>query len=282
MRISILPTPADSRRAILAWTLFTAGPSVLLAGSAQLLGAQSAFVPTRATELTIVAGLAQRRQLDVTASPLVFGGSGFSGAARLTRPIGSAFDLTPEIVGALQRLGTGTTAAQERVIDGDVHVALERRIAGDEQTALGAIMLGADVGATVTSNLHRYATAASPSALFLMMSAGVGPSASWRARIGPGRALFSLRAPVVALVDHPYSEAKSGSTPVALRTATPGSLRQVDGVAQFTPDFSRRAGITFDYRFALLRYDDVQPLRSATQAFSIGIATQFGAPAERR
>jgi hypothetical protein len=282
MRFSILPTSADYRRPALAWTVLIAGPFVFLHASAQPLNAQSASVPNRPSELTFVAGLAERRQLDVTASPLVFGGSGFSGAARLVRPIGGAFDLTTDIGGALQRLGTGANPAQERVIDGNADVALERRVAGDERTPRGAIILGGDVGVAVTSNLHQYATAAAPSALFLMISAGVGPSATWRARIGPGRASFSLHAPVVGLVDHPYSEAKSGSTPVALRTTTLGSLRQLDGIAQFTPDYTRRAGITFDYRFALLRYDDVQPLRSATQAFSIGIATQFGAPAERR
>src|ERR1041384_3180544 len=90
MRSSTLPMPADSRRLVLAWTVFAAGTSLLLAGSAQRLEAQSAFTPKRASELTIVAGIGQRRQLDVTASPLVFGGAGLNGAARLTRPVGAS------------------------------------------------------------------------------------------------------------------------------------------------------------------------------------------------
>lgn len=284
MRLTALPKAAGRCRA----PLLSLGAAAVLAATARPAAGQSdsasrrTALPSGTTELTINAGLSQRRQLDETASPLVFGGSGFDAAARLTRTIGSSFTLSAEIAGGLDRLGSAETAAHERVVDGDASLSLDRRMFGSEQTARGAVSFGASLAADLTSNLHQYATAASPSAAFLMMSASIGPEAAWRARVGPGRAVVTLRAPVIALVDHPYSEDKAGYTPVSFQTATPTSLRRLDGVVKYTPDRLRRSGLTVDYRFSLLRYDDVQPLRSATQGLSLGIATWLGTPGRER
>jgi hypothetical protein len=283
-----LPTAAGRCRAAL---LVLGAPAVLAAAARPAVGqsdsaarraVSSRASSTSSSELTIDAGLSQRRQRDVTASPLVFDGSGFNAAARLTRPIGESLILSGEIAGGLSRLGSDATAAHERIIDGDASLSIDRRVLGDAATARGSLALGASLAADVSSNLHQYATAASPSAAYLMMSATIGPAAAWRAHVGPGRALVMLRAPLVGLVDHPYSEDKAGYTPVSFQTATPNALRRLDGVVQYTPDRFRRSGFTLDYRFSLLRYDDVQPLRAATQGLSLGLATWLGTPGRER
>ncbi len=84
--------------------------------------------------------------------------------------------------------------------------------------------------------------------------------------------------PVIALVDHPYTALTDRRAGVDFRFATLDGFRGLNGSLAYATDERRRVGLIYAYRFEFLRYDDVQAVRTASQAFSIGLVTRFGAP----
>jgi hypothetical protein len=250
--------------------------AALICGPPSAARAQTDSIARRSGELSVAIGVGQRRQRDVTASPLIFAGTGGDAAARIDQPVGQRLTVTAGLDATWQRMTTASTPARERIVDGNLHAALLQTVAGRERTATGAIALGVDAGVGIVSNVHRYATPTTPTGTFLLVAASVGPAVQWHALIARGAATVELHAPLVGLVDHPYSEAKAGYTPVAIHAVDARSFRALDALVRFAPEAARRMGITADYRASLLRFDDVQPLHAVSQAFSIGIATRFG------
>ncbi|HXT15889.1 MAG TPA: hypothetical protein VN706_09680 [Gemmatimonadaceae bacterium] len=284
MSHSAKPMPAWRRRVAVR---IARVPAVATLAALSMLGslasparAQSDSVTRRPTELTLLVGVSQRRQHDVTASPLVFGGSGFDGAATYARALSRTFAFDAGIAGGTHRLGTAASAARENVIEAGAHVSVLRTVIGVDNAAR-SLSVGLALAGGVISNQHAYATPTETTANFLMASATLGPDVVWRERMRSGVASVEVRTPIAGLVDHPYSEAKVDYTPVAIRTVSFNTLRALDGSITFAPASTRRAGLLVAYRFSLLRFADVQPFEAATQSLSIGFATRFGARGPR-
>jgi hypothetical protein len=54
----------------------------------------------------------------------------------------------------------------------------------------------------------------------------------------------------------------------------------LNGALTYAPAPLGRVGLLFSYRFSILDYRDAQPLRAASQSFSIGLSRYFGAAPE--
>ena len=87
---------------------------------------------------------------------------------------------------------------------------------------------------------------------------------------------FRLSTPVIGLVDHPYSDLKVPNAADDFRAASIGSLRGLTGTVSYAPIDSRRFGLMWTDRVALVRYDDVQPVRAVSQTLTVGLVTRLG------
>jgi hypothetical protein len=157
-----------------------------------------------------------------------------------------------------------------------LHVALLRRIDGAAASAPGfSVGLALDGSGAFTA--HDYGHAGRPISNFVLGSAAIGPAASWKQRIAGGAATIALAAPAVAVVAHSYSVINRPTMGAELRFVTPGLWRGAGGTVTYAPADDRATGLVYRYRFSLLRYDDVQPVRAVTQSVSVGFTMRFGA-----
>jgi hypothetical protein len=60
------------------------------------------------------------------------------------------------------------------------------------------------------------------------------------------------------------------------RFASLDKLRGLNGSLAYSTDQRRRVGLTYTYTFGILRYDDIQAVRTTSQSFSVGLVTRFG------
>jgi hypothetical protein len=244
--------------------------------------AQVEGAPRRNGELAVYAGIAQGEQLNATASPLTFRGRGFDGAVDYRRALrGERFVFAISANGGMRSVttidGSGSSAAaagSERITDGRITASLLRRFGGDS-TGRG-FAAGVAVATDLAVTAHRYADPTRHVSDFLAGFAMIGPSVSWRQPIGGGAARAQISVPLVALADHPYSDLRSDYSPTSVRFAGPGTLRGLSGAVTYAPADRRRAGVVTAYRFSLLDYADVQPLRAVSQSLSVGVVVRFG------
>ena len=233
--------------------------------------------PWRSGELAIFAGIAQSEQLNATASPLTFRGRGYDAAADYRRALdGGRLVLAIAADGGVRQVATNDPAASatERVTQSTVTTTLLRRLTRDTSTRGFSAGLAMAVDFSLTA--HHYTDPSRRVADFLAGFVTLGPAASWRERLGGGSALLQVTTPMAALVDHPYSDTRSGYSPTDIHLTGFRSLRGVSGALTYSPAEHRRVGVVYAYRFSLLDYADVQPLRSASQSLAIGIVTRFG------
>ncbi len=59
-------------------------------------------------------------------------------------------------------------------------------------------------------------------------------------------------------------------------------MRALNGALTYAPASLGRVGLLFSYRFSILDYRDAQPLRTASQSFSIGLTRYLGSLPLRR
>jgi hypothetical protein len=241
------------------------------------LRGQTDRAPWQSGELGIFASVVQSEQLNATASPLTFRGRGYDAAADYRDALdGGRFMLALSADGGVRQVASNESAASatERVTQASLTGALLRQFARDSSARSFGAGIAMDVDFSMTA--HRYADPTRRVADFLAAFMTLGPAASWRERIGGGSALLQVTMPMIALADHPYSDTRSDYSPTDIRVTGLRTLRGINGALTYMPGERRHVGIGYAYRFSLLDYADVQPLRSASQSFAIGIVTRFG------
>ena len=61
-----------------------------------------------------------------------------------------------------------------------------------------------------------------------------------------------------------------------LRPRIPCAAQNGKAISYLPPNRDR-VGLTYTYRFSVMRYSDLQPVRSASQSLSVGAVVRFGA-----
>jgi hypothetical protein len=132
-----------------------------------------------------------------------------------------------------------------------------------------AVGVALAAGATLTS--HHYDDPSRRVADFLLGDATLGPAGAATLAIGHSLARLTLTSPLGAIVDHPYSDVRSAYSSSRVRVESFRAVRGLDGAIIFAPASAGRFGLIYAYRLSLLDYADVQPVRTTTHSFSIGI-----------
>lgn len=226
-------------------------------------------------DLVLSLGATQIEQLDATASPLRFGGQGYDATARYTRSSG-LYTLSASLDGGPSRLSplASPTHITERVTAGELRIAIRRSLA--ESTPAARLSVGADVATMLSVTTHHYDDPTASVSDFVIGSITIGPSVAWRQSIGAGTGTIQFGVPLVGFVDHPYSDTRTATTLIDARFATASTIRGVSASVSYAPALSRRVGVEYAYRLRTLQYADVQPLRSVSQAISVGLVTRLG------
>jgi hypothetical protein len=235
----------------------------------------------RATELRITAGVAMHDRRDLSASPMRFDGRGSDFDIEVTsRANRTRLDVTASGGVRALRASSTVSTATERVTQGDLSLSALRTVA---QRASGATMwLGAALSGSAMLARHAYSDPSHRSSDFVFGLVAVGPAASARATVLGGALEAGLSVPLAGVVDHAYSVVNERDAGTNRRIASPARLRAATASMSFASPASHRVGVAYLYRLALLRYDDVQPIRAMTQSFSIGVVARLGSSGARR
>jgi hypothetical protein len=227
-------------------------------------------------DLAILGGLSRSSRLDATASPLPFAGidrdigvkygRSFAGDA-MVFSLASSFHegrFTPENASSL---------AVEQLTDGEVVGSVLRQIAEPRGSRFA---LGAAATASVSLTRHQYADPTARISDFIIAASTLGPAASWTAPLGGGALEIDLTSPLVGLVDHPYSDTRSGSTLTRIRLVGPATFQRVSGTITYTSPERHGMGLIYVYRCDRLSYADVQPFYAMSHSLSVGITKRLG------
>ena len=246
--------------AAVVWTR-VAGGQVADAGTGQTFAAR--------------VGIAESGRLDQTASPSRFAGRGVEFGVGWSRTF-APFTIAATLGGGARFLSPleGAPSADERLTEGTLDVLLLRRV-NASTPALREFRAGIAffTGASVTE--HTYPTVETLRSDYLFVSASLGPAAAWNHAIAGGTLSADIGVPLVALVDHPYTDIREQRAPVSVRFVSAESYRGVRGGVAFTSSLSRTVGIVYAYRIGLLHFDDEQPVHSVTQSLSVGLVSRL-------
>ncbi|MEO6878898.1 MAG: hypothetical protein ABI205_10480 [Gemmatimonadaceae bacterium] len=228
------------------------------------------------SELSVFAGIGASAQLNAAASPLRFHGRGPDIATEYRRTLRSdRLELSIAASGAARSvMAAELVTATERLTAGRVGASVLRQFACDSSRRV--LGVGVAAGADLSLTNHQYANPSQSTGDYLAAFATLGPAASWRERVGGAEAQLQVSAPLVALVDRPYSALKRNDAPTSVRVASLGSFRGIRGELSYAPAERRRTGIVYAYRFTVAEYADVQPLRTASQSLTVGVVRRFG------
>ena len=179
-----------------------------------------------------------------------------------------------------RRLTPGpVSSAVESLTEDELRLSF-RRAAFTRQPATG-LALGVDATTSMGTTLHHYADPTQSVSDFAIGALTLGPSASWGQRVARGSLSTQFSIPLIGLVNHPYSDSRNVSSRVNPRFATFARLRGAAAGISYATDLSNKIGFEYAYRLRVLRYADVQPMRTLSQMFSVGLVTRLGARAAR-
>ena len=224
----------------------------------------------------VSAGLADGGRIDQTASPLRYAGHGFDIALTWGRTF-APFSIVASLQGDARRLSPldGSGSSSENVTEGKFSVAVLRPNRG---ALLGASDLSAGIGFAAGASVvdHTYANAGKLLSEYLFATATLGPVIAWSRALGGGRLTADAAMPLLAFVDHPYSDIRGKSAPLSFRFASLSNYRELNGGLSFSRPVSRTMGIVYAYHVGVVHFDDDQPVRSVTQRISVGLTTKLG------
>jgi hypothetical protein len=140
----------------------------------------------------------------------------------------------------------------------------------------GGLSLGADIRGTLVLTRHRYADPQNSRATFLVALATIGPAVAYHHDIAGGVAAIRAGVPVAGLVSHPYSGLKSDRRAVEFDATSLASLRAAAIGASYSAFVARATSVRYEYELRFMRYDDIQPVRSASQSLRVGLEHRFG------
>ncbi|HEV8449104.1 MAG TPA: hypothetical protein VGQ44_19890 [Gemmatimonadaceae bacterium] len=225
--------------------------------------------------VSIVAGFADAQRRDVVVSPLTYLGSGYAASAAYDHfGARSAVAVVATWDAQSLRPQSNVNESTERVMQGGLRAAALRTVADAYGWSFSA---GATAGLWGMATEHRYPAPYDSRAGFFAAFAAAGPAAQARRPILGGLAQLEVDAPVFGFSNRAYSETKTGQPLWNVQRVGPRELRALDGALTYAPAPLGRVGLLFSYRFSILDYRDAQPLRSASQSFSIGLSRAFGA-----
>jgi len=247
----------------------------LLVAVARAASAQSdaTFAPVPPHQLTIFAGATQSARLEATASPRTFGGPGISAALDYRGTMGSLWTVGASVGAGYRRLSPldGPKSGTQQLFDGDVRASLMRRLSARSGFSVG---LASTTNYTYTE--HRYPEPTGRVSHFVFGATALGPAVAYSRSVGRGAVGVELSSPMIGMVSHPYSDNRTGDGLSRIRVATAADLRGVNGTLRYAPPMKGDWGMVYAYRFNLLDYKDLQPVRSASHSLSIGITRRLG------
>jgi hypothetical protein len=244
--------------------------------AAQFASAQVDTLRPRRHELMLVAGVSDGQRLDATASPLQFGGLGSSAVVAYT----STYDRTAvgaSIDGAQRHLSVinGAATASELLSETNAQATWTRR--WESPARRGAFSVGADLTASLAVTHHTYTDPAKTASDFALGLVTLGPIVGWSQSIGRGAAQVDVATPLVGVIDHPYSDIRINDGSVrTVRVANVATIHGLSGALTYAVAARDRLSVLCTYRVRLLHVADVQPLRSVSQTFGVGIVTRWG------
>jgi hypothetical protein len=136
--------------------------------------------------------------------------------------------------------------------------------------------LGVEFGATFTLARHFYAGQVLGQEDFDLGVITLAPTARWTRRIGTGEFGASLALPLLAWVDHPYSDVRFAQDFADIHFAPLSQFRQANGELSYSFRPGSRFGVAAIYRFDVVELEDLQPVRRVSQSISIGVVRRFG------
>ena len=244
--------------------------SLFAAGAPQLL-AQSPACPS-STTATLAAGIGQSDRVDMTASPIQFGGRGLDINGSFERSFGSLCVVASGRGGRKTLTPTTGSSSLERLTDGEMSITALRAFR-TEASAPRALAFGAELHGEVAVTNHAYSDPEGTVSTYRLGLLSLGPAVRWRQPLLGGTAVVQLASPVLSLVDHPYT---AGTSDLRVQAASLGSLRGLQGLVSYELPPVHGLSLRATYRASGLWFDDVRPVRSLSQTLSIGIATRLG------
>jgi hypothetical protein len=228
--------------------------------------------------VSIVAGFADGQRRDVVVSPLTYLGRGYAASAAYDH-FGARSTVAVVATWDAQQLRpqSNVNDATERVMQGGLRAAVMRNFGDSRGWTLST---GASAGLWGVGTEHFYPAPFESRAGFYAAFATAGPAAELRRPILGGNARLELDAPIFGFSDRSYSETKSNQPLWNVHRVGPQELRALNGALTYAPAPLGKVGLLFSYRFSILNYRDAQPLRAASQSFSIGLSRYFGSSPE--
>lgn len=230
--------------------------------------------------MSVSAGFADGGRLDQTASPLRYSGHGLEFTLGWAQSF-AHFSVVASLQGDERRLSPLDVAqsSSEQLTEGRLTVALLRSL---RSASSSTSELRAGIGVSASANVieHTYATAESLRSEYMLAAGTVGPVVAWSHALAGGRISADAGVPLLALVDHPYSDIREQRAPLAFRFVSVSSYRELNGGLSFSSPVARSIAIVYAYRVGVVHFDDDQPVRSITQRISVGLVTKLGRAAQ--
>jgi hypothetical protein len=227
------------------------------------------------TSATLAAGIGQSDRVDMTASPTQFGGRGLDLSGFFEQSRGAYCVVAGGRGGAKTLRAVTSSPASEHLVDGAANVALLRSFGGGESSNR-VFAFGAELRGTLAVTTHAYADLGRTVSEFRLGTVSLGPVFRWRERIGRGFAMLQLSSPVLGAVERPYAAGLVDDASPTWRFASVNTLRGGDVRVAYEPVSYRSMSLRAAYDASVLRYDDVQPVRSLTQSLNLGIVKRLG------
>jgi hypothetical protein len=243
----------------------------VVAVAAPQLRAQSPACPS-STTATLAAGIGQSDRVDMTASPIQFGGRGLDINGSFERSFGSLCVVASGRGGRKTLTPRTASSSLERLTDGELSITALRAFRA-EPSAPRALAFGAELHSELAVTSHAYADPEGTVSTYRLGLVSLGPAVRWRQPLLGGTAVVQLASPVLSLVDHPYT---AGTSALRVQAASLGSLRGLQGLVSYELPPVHGLSLRATYRASGLWFDDVRPVRSLSQTLSIGIATSLG------
>ena len=258
--------------------------TLLLAATALLcawnpLRAQSAGDTARQS-LTVSLGALQEDRRDDADSPLAYTGKGpdaligydwSRGARHWHIELGSGgANLAP--AAAVQ----GDTPLKETFNVFSLGGGMDWRLRGGSP-ALGTFALGFELNTTVTLVRHLYPGQTLSQQNFDLGVITAAPIVRWKRRLFMGDIAASLAVPLLAAVDHPYSDVRFASQFSEVHFAPLSRFRQANGAISYSIMSSRRTHVTVAYHLDVMQLDETQRVHRVSQSLLLGLVTRLGA-----
>jgi hypothetical protein len=256
--------------------LFPAAAALLLASNS--LCAQTRGDSTRQS-LTVSLGLLQENRRDDADSPLAYKGIGpnalvgydwsrgarhwhlelGAGGANLSPVMSVQADIPPQETFNLFSLAGG----------------MDWRLRGGS-ARIGTFALGFEVAATVTLVRHLYPGQALSQQNFDLGVITAAPIIRWKRRLFSGELAASLAVPLLAGVDHPYSDVRFASQFSEVHFAPLSRFRQANGAVSYAIAATRRIDVVATYHLDAMQLDETQRVHRVSQSLSVGLMTRLG------